>query len=250
MFLTLTQIVIGQQNYQDNIFLKNGKIISGIIIDQVLNKTIRFVSIYGDSINFNLDEIEKLTRIKYPEERRQSNDNFYLKPRYELIVQTSLYNGIGKFGIYYYKLSIINGIRFNRKFALGFGAGIGSYPKFGPESYFQKPESEIFPVFIDLRDNYPITKKGSGYSAFDIGYTFSKNPIHSDLGFYRDFGFLINLSTGIGIEVFKKSKLQFGIGLELQHRKFTYYYEYYRTVYPRYVNKVVPSLGINACITF
>ena len=148
MFLTLPLIINGQQNYQDNVFLKNGKIITGVIIDQVLNKTIRFVNIYGDSLIFNLDEIEKLTRIQEPEERNQSNYNFYLKPRYELIVQTSLYYGIGKFGTPYYKLSIINGIRFNRKFALGFGLGLGSYPKLGLESYFQKPESKIFPLFI------------------------------------------------------------------------------------------------------
>ena len=41
MFAAISIIAIAQQNYQDVVYLKNGSIIRGVIIEQIPNKSIK-----------------------------------------------------------------------------------------------------------------------------------------------------------------------------------------------------------------
>jgi hypothetical protein len=246
IFLALTLSIKGQQKYLDNVFLKNGRIVRGVIIEQVLNKSVRIVSTEGDSLNFKMDEIEKITSEPISDKKKRSECGSCLKPGYKLIIQGSLFYGIGKFGINNEKLSIINGIRLNRKFAIGFGAGLGFYSKPKLDFASENPLNIAVPVFLDLRTNFPIGKKVSGYSAFDIGYSFSKKSEFN--GYINGFGILLNLMAGISIRTSNKSSFQLAIAYELQKRTFVeinnknYSYDE--------IDKLVNCIGINAGINF
>jgi hypothetical protein len=61
MFATM---LIGQNRYQDIVYLKNGNIIRGIIIEQVPNKSIKIKTEDNNVFVFEIDEIEKIAKEK------------------------------------------------------------------------------------------------------------------------------------------------------------------------------------------
>jgi hypothetical protein len=62
MFITI--IVFAQNNYQDVVYLKNGSIIRGIIIEQVPNKSIKIETADKSIFAYKMDEIEKISKEK------------------------------------------------------------------------------------------------------------------------------------------------------------------------------------------
>jgi len=61
-FLFLTSLVFAQTNLQDVVYLKNGSIIRGTIIEQIPNQSIRLQTADGNVFGFQMEDIERLTR--------------------------------------------------------------------------------------------------------------------------------------------------------------------------------------------
>ncbi|MCL2328732.1 MAG: hypothetical protein FWC39_09530 [Bacteroidetes bacterium] len=61
VFLTAT-IAFSQNNYQDVVYLKNGSIIRGIIIEQIPNESLRIETADRSVFVFNMNEVEKMTK--------------------------------------------------------------------------------------------------------------------------------------------------------------------------------------------
>ena len=55
--VTLTNICDGQNNYEDVVYLKNGSIIHGIVIEQVPNQSIKIKTKDNNVFVFKMDEI-------------------------------------------------------------------------------------------------------------------------------------------------------------------------------------------------
>ncbi|MDA3866986.1 MAG: hypothetical protein PF489_09615, partial [Salinivirgaceae bacterium] len=62
LFALVTTVTFGQSNYQDVVYLKNGSIIRGVIIEQVPNKSIKIETADRNVFVYQMDEIEKLTK--------------------------------------------------------------------------------------------------------------------------------------------------------------------------------------------
>ncbi len=62
IFLYLPFISFGQGGYTDVVYLKNGSIIRGMIIEQVPNKSIKIQTSDNNIFVYQIDEIEKMTR--------------------------------------------------------------------------------------------------------------------------------------------------------------------------------------------
>ena len=62
LFLMVTTVSIGQSKYQDVVYLKNGGIIRGTIIEQVPNKSIKIETVDKSVFVYQMDEIEKFTK--------------------------------------------------------------------------------------------------------------------------------------------------------------------------------------------
>lgn len=60
--LLVTSFAFSQNNLQDVVYLKNGSIIRGIIIEQVPNKLVKIQTADQNVFVFEIDEIEKLTK--------------------------------------------------------------------------------------------------------------------------------------------------------------------------------------------
>ena len=61
LFALITTVSFGQSNYQDVVYLKNGSIIRGVIIEQVPNKSIKIETADRNVFVYLMDEIEKIT---------------------------------------------------------------------------------------------------------------------------------------------------------------------------------------------
>ena len=63
LFALITIVSYAQgNNYQDVVYLKNGNIIRGIIIEQVPNQSIKIETVDRNVFVYQMDEIEKLTK--------------------------------------------------------------------------------------------------------------------------------------------------------------------------------------------
>lgn len=70
LFALITTLSFGQSNYQDVVYLKNGSIIRGVIIEQVPNKSIKIETADRSVFVYQIDEIEKIAK-----EEKVSNKN-------------------------------------------------------------------------------------------------------------------------------------------------------------------------------
>jgi len=77
-FISISILAVAQQNYQDVVYLKNGSIIRGVIIEQIPNKSIKIETADKSVFVYLIDEIEKLTK----EVKPYSTSNNTSKPNY------------------------------------------------------------------------------------------------------------------------------------------------------------------------
>jgi len=61
-FAFLPFVSIGQSNFEDVVYLKNGSIIHGVIIEQVPNQSIKIKTKDNNVFVYKIDEIEKMTK--------------------------------------------------------------------------------------------------------------------------------------------------------------------------------------------
>jgi len=53
------------QSYQENVYLKNGSIIKGVVLEQVPNKSIKVQTSDGSIYVYKMSEVEKITKRIY-----------------------------------------------------------------------------------------------------------------------------------------------------------------------------------------
>jgi hypothetical protein len=60
--LWFSNLLVNAQNLEEVVYLKNGGIIRGTIIEQIPNKSIKIQTKDGNVFVYNMDEVEKLTK--------------------------------------------------------------------------------------------------------------------------------------------------------------------------------------------
>ena len=65
LFALITTMSFGQSNYQDVVYLKNGSIIRGVIIEQVPDKSIKIETADRNVFVYQMEEIEKITKEQF-----------------------------------------------------------------------------------------------------------------------------------------------------------------------------------------
>lgn len=131
LFLLAATVSFGQSNYQDVVYLKNGSIIRGVIIEQIPNKSIKIETIDKSVFVFQLDEIEKITKetppkikgVKDDVTRRKGYVGLSIGPSIPIGEFADLSNGLAKTGV---QLNLVNfGYRSSENFGIAatwFGA--------------------------------------------------------------------------------------------------------------------------------
>ncbi len=230
LFALITTVSFGQSNYQDVVYLKNGSIIKGTIIEQVPNKSIKIETADRSVFVYQMDEIEKLTKEVIQGKSGGSLSNSGLQSGYKGIVELGYQIGTGDYGMDRLKLNIINGYQINPYFSLGFGTGL---------RYYFDAEAALIPLFADFRANF-IDNKISPYLSLGVGYSFDAT---ND---FEGVGFLLNPTVGVSFKVSDKSAMNVGLGYEMQKMDFYYggYYDYYSS------SENSGAISINVGISF
>ena len=95
IFIAISSFAFAQNNYQDVVYLKNGSIIRGVIIEQVPNKSIKIETSDMSVFVYQMDDIEKFTKEPIKAKIKNSNNSFEFKSGYQEIVEMGAAIGIG-----------------------------------------------------------------------------------------------------------------------------------------------------------
>lgn len=213
LFVIIATLSFGQNDYQDVVYLKNGSIIRGVIIERIPNKSIKIETTDRNIFVFEMDEIEKFTKEPYQDKevntqdnsnsfqedkRRNSAKNSSNRSVYNSIIELGYQKGIGDYGMSRVKLDFVSSFRLNPYFALGFGAGL--------RYYFDG--DLLTPYYADIRV-YFMDNKVTPYLSLAAGYSFN----------FSDFergGFLFSPKVGVSFKVSDGFALNLGFGYEMQ----------------------------------
>ncbi len=185
LFALLTTVSYGQSNYQDVVYLKNGSIIRGLIIEQVPNKSIKIETAERNVFVYQMDDIEKITKEPYDSKRSDSNSNSERRKGFiglsvgaSIPVRDFKSDGLAKTGL---QLNLINfGYLFSKNVGISatwFGAAnpldadAWSYEEYDPWSYGG--------IMVGPLLSFPLSKKVEWDFRPMIGYSAATLP---DLG--------------------------------------------------------------------
>lgn len=210
------------QNLEDVIYLKNGSVIRGTLIEQVPEVKIKTND--GSVWVFESDKIENITSEPKQTPSQSYGDDTYLKR--DLMVQNkrrpsnttkNLSHGMRTLVDFGYQQRtnqyVCSGITFgavlgwqiNSKICVGFGMADQAYVDYYYNGVYSE-EADVYvqiPMFLDLRYDAKPGRK-SPMADFRIGYAFS-GDIYND---YR--GFYMNPSLG-----FRLNRFTFAVGADL-----------------------------------
>ncbi|MDD3737991.1 MAG: hypothetical protein PHP31_01685 [Lentimicrobiaceae bacterium] len=214
LFLSFAMLSFGQSNYQDVVYLKNGSIIRGIIIEQIPNKSIKIETADRNVFVCQIDDIERFTK----EQLRDKNGNPLnniglqpgLQPGYKGIVELGHQIGVGDYRQNRFKFNFIFGHQINPYISMGVGTGL---------HYYSGADAVLIPFFLDFRTNF-INRKVSPYLSLGIGYSFSYNVANRYIG----EGILLTPTFGVSFKISDKSAMFFGFGYEMQRMNNTVSY--------------------------
>ena len=210
-------VKIADAQYLEQVHLKNGSVIRGIITEQIPNVNLKIQTADGSIFVYNYDEIEKIS--KDYTNKTTSNRSLYQQkalykdsrtPRYEGGVSSTIYV-MRPFTI---GLNTTHGCLISPYIYIGAGAGLNyfiedgalSLPVFGDvRVYFMK--GDIKP-YVNIRAGYDVLLNGINagaslglrYKLFDlsIGYQMLRCTVnYGNYGYYRQS--IHNLSVNIGV---------------------------------------------------
>ena len=198
----------GQNNMEDVVYLKNGSIIRGIIIEQVPNQSIKIQTKDRNVFVFKYDEIEKMTKENLPADN--SNNNYqvtdFKKSDFINLTEINYSPGIGDVGNYgrnydySFGFRAVNGYQLNEHLSLGIGIGIDRYKY-----------ATFLPITFDARATILKGKVSPVFTA-NVGYAAGLND-------YVKGGLVINPQIGIKTYISKNVAYLFNVGYKWQKQE-------------------------------
>ncbi len=193
-----------QERGQDVVYLKNGSIIRGVIIEQVPNKSIKLQTKDNNIFVYEIDEVEKIGKERAsfnPFDKITNPKNTYDINGYRGFVDFGYTSGIDK----NVQLTTTHGYQLNPYFFAGAGTGI---------SYFTNTESLLIPLFVDLRGNFT-NGQIAPFIGLRMGYAIDVTNDYGGNGFY------CNPFVGVKYMIGERLAVNLSLGYGTQTRKFS-----------------------------
>lgn len=184
------------------VYLKNGSIIKGDIVEIVPNKTLTVETADGSTFVCNYDDIDKITREKSVnneviETPKIKNNSSPLKRGYSAQINSDIFANSLTCGPV---ITTVHGFRFNPKISIGLGTGI----RFDPYN-----EDYAIPVFANVRYDI-LNRKISPFMAANSGIAIGIGEFNT--GFYGSFDFgcrFKRFSLSTGVETAKRREMDY-----------------------------------------
>lgn len=213
-----------EKKMEDVVYLKNGAIVRGIIIEQVPNKSLEIKSNDNNYFIFKMEEVQRITR-----ENQLKDPTDYKKKGFLNITEIGFGFGIYTINTYHGSFDIkgqfpilglrtINGYQLNEYFSFGLGVGFDAFLD-------GDNKGALIPFTADTRINF---RKGK------LSPTLNLNGGYS-VGVENSSGLIANPSIGMKLYLTKKIAYLFNIGYKVQQQNVKQPDEYGVDI-PRIVN--------------
>lgn len=215
------------QNYTEVVYLKNGSIIRGIIIEQVPNSSLKIQTADGSIFAYSMDEVVKIT--KEVGASRNKYERFGEKKSlkgYKGFVETGYIFDLSDCNANRFELSTTHGYQFNNYLFVGGGAGINFYT-----------DADLYsvPLFASFRANF-MNKKITPFADIKSGYT-----VGDVEGAF--------VTVGLGVRFALAKKMALNLKLEYAYQEYDYEYYYSSSSY-YYDNESINGIGIKLGFEF
>ena len=214
-----------QSNLEDVVYLKNGSIIRGIIIEQVPSQSLKIQTRDRNVFVFKMDEIEKITR-ENPAPAEAPANKFQLRKsgfasmleinrawgfEQTVIENTATYSNQIFLGGNSVGIRVINGIRFSEHFFGGIGVGMDFFPEIINYSSGRYTVEKIrfIPVTFDFRTHLTKTRWSPAVN-LATGYAIGLDGVRG--------GLIINPQIGCQGFISEKVAVFFTVGYKWQGR--------------------------------
>jgi hypothetical protein len=188
-FLQAVFCAYAQQSSQDVLYLKNGSIIRGTIIEQVPNKSLKIQTADGSVFVYSIEEVEKITKEVATTNSTETTKSFAKTSGYVGIIEASHLVYVGKYSTGSLSgFRFVNAIQTSSAVSLGLGAGLN----FGSGGAIEAP------LFFDLRANF---MKGNvtPFWLLNAGYCLAVNNVGNKSS--------IMGGSGLGVKIYFAPKL-------------------------------------------
>lgn len=219
--LAAAQGAFSQSEMQEVVYLKNGSIIKGIIVEEVPNKSLKIQTPDGSLFFCDLNDVEKITKevpVRTSYRRTESLDNqsmgnpgSQIKANgYKAFIDFGYTVGTGDNAIGRAELTTSHGYQFNPYLFIGGGAGV---------QYYHEAETFTLPVFADIRANFT---QGAivPFAGVKAGYTLNLTDELYGIGAY------LAPSVGVKFVLPDRKAINLSLGYTAQFVKVTYDYDY------------------------
>lgn len=184
------------QQYTEAVYLKNGSVIRGTVIEQVPGESLKIRTADGSIFVYRMDEVVKITKTNESADKsrnavsRGRKIGGYIDLGY---VQNARSGGSG---LSRFELLSSYGYHPTQYFYVGGGLGA---------SYFYDVNEFFLPILANVKGTLPLSRKISAFADCKIGYAFSLNNSEND-------GFYLSPSLGINLD-----RLYFSVGYVAQY---------------------------------
>ena len=243
VFLTFCNATFAQSGMQDVVYLNNGNIYRGLIIEQVPNVSLKIRTIGGNVFSVAIGDVTKITKEDIV------NENISLAPKKKVRVRdTTKYKFTPRPKGYFFQsqilleavqggIRIINGYKFGRFGYLGIGVGFdnviasasasfGGVEDFGPFSGSNGNYGGIYlPIYLFHQGDILNTRVTPFYTV-EAGYAmaFRNGPFgmfNDGGGSYREGGFMGGVGFGVRFNS-KRRRTHFSLLLNLNVKNVNY----------------------------
>lgn len=209
--------IVSAQAMREVVYLKNGSIVKGVIIEQVPNASLKIQTADGSVFAYPMSDVEKIVKEEVPNVRGTRNNS--------TVNRGAMFDGRGRergyrgFADLGYTLGTgdwaIDRIEFSTSHGYQFcpyvyaGLGVGAH-------YYFDAETVEIPIFAHVRSEF-LNNSISPFADLKIGYTV-----------YEDSGFYMTPSVGCRFALGEKNGISVSLGYTIQKIRYEYYdYGYY-----------------------
>ena len=214
--LLLSVTLFSQEaQYEDVVYLKNGSVIHGMIIEQIPNQSLKIQTHDRNIFVFDIDQVEKITKeevsadLQLPAKTVSPDNDFMPKEKgfeggFDMMLAINMDWGEPVIGFYGNA-----GYRFFTQFLLGAGLG-----------FEVLDERTMLPVFLTIRNDF-VRGKVTPFFRADLGYAFGwiEDDKGSDWG-----GIFIDPTVGVRFNITQNFAMNLSSGIKFQR---AYEYNYY-----------------------
>jgi hypothetical protein len=212
LLLLLSMQLFAQDKFEDVVYLKNGSIIRGVMLEFIPDQSVKIQTADRNIFVFKMEEVEKITKEPIGKPQRVKNKQPSAEPEtgHDFILELGYGLGVGKVRADRGAFNFVYNYRLNRNVGIGIGTGLRYYTTLtvSGNGNFLLPLFADFRFYFNDNDIAPFAGLDFGASMF-VGERYFN---------FRDqlSGILINPFAGVIIKTNKGGAFSISAGYDMQ----------------------------------